>query len=430
VRLLSLLMLTVYGLALQGCDKDKPTLKGLREDVFDLTPEMSRESQEKVQINHGMSRASWPMASGSPGHDSPSAQFNGTPVLKWQSKNGSSFSQGYLLNGPIVGENTIFSVDGQNTVTAHRLDDGELLWSQSVIEGQQDVQPFGGGLAYENGTLFVTTPASQIVALCAKSGKILGRHHTSAPIRSSPTIFEGKIYGITINNQIEVLDSRTGRLLWIHRGTSETAGLLGGASPAVSNGIVISPYSSGEVFGLQQANGQVLWSESLITDNFLDPVSTLSHIKARPIFHEGQVYLMSYGGRIACLESRTGMVIWSRDIGGIRTPVLSGNTLFVLSHQNSLLALDKKTGKVRWIKVLKSYKEDQNKSLVWSGMALAGKNLVLGNSQGQGILVDSEKGEIVNGFTLPGPTLLSPILVDGHIIFQSENGILSVYSSK
>ena len=56
---------------------------------------------------------------------------------------------------------------------------------------------------------------------------------------------------------------RTASRLWSHNGIPETAGLLGGASPAVEGEIVIVAYTSGELFALRVENGRAVWSDNL-----------------------------------------------------------------------------------------------------------------------------------------------------------------------
>ena len=53
-----------------------------------------------------------------------------------------------------------------------------------------------------------------------------------------------------------MLSTDDGRKLWSHNGIPETAGLLGGASPAVEGEIVVVAYSSGELFALRVENGR------------------------------------------------------------------------------------------------------------------------------------------------------------------------------
>src|SRR5690606_16073309 len=160
---------------------------------------------------------------------------------------------------------------------------------------------FGGGLAYDQEKIYAATAHAEILSIDAKTGKILWRFPTSAPVRSAPTVIDGRVFVITINNQLEVFNANDGQILWTHTGITESAGLLGGARPAVQTVVIVAPYSSGEVFALRIENGYPLWSETLQANKQLDSVSALSHIKARPIIDKNMVFLVSHSGRISAL---------------------------------------------------------------------------------------------------------------------------------
>ena len=112
-----------------------------------------------------------------------------------------------------------------------------------------------GGLAYDNGRLFVTGGSGDVLALDSGSGAEIWRSAVKAPVRAAPTIAEGRVLVLAADNQLFALDAGTGAVQWRHAGVFEQAGILGGASPAATSGLVVAAYSSGEVFGLELASG-------------------------------------------------------------------------------------------------------------------------------------------------------------------------------
>ena len=129
-----------------------------------------------------------------------------------------------------------------------------------------------------------------------------------------------------------------GRELWTHSGIVETANLLGGAAPAVDSGIVVSPYSSGELVAMRVETGRVLWSDSLTAVRRTDVVSSLAHIRGRPIIDRGRVIAISHGGAMAAVDLRSGQRLWEKDIGGQESP-LDCRRLCVRHHQRERTGL-------------------------------------------------------------------------------------------
>ena len=140
--------------------------------------------------------------------------------------------------------------------------------------------------------------------------------------------------------------------MWSHSGIEEVTSFLGGASPAVDSGVVIAPYSSGELVALKVENGQVLWNDSLNGNRRYRSSTTLSSIRGRPVIDRGIVIAISNNDQIVAINLRTGRRIWDRAIGGIESPWVAGGFLFFLTNNSELVAMTRQTGRIHWIQSL------------------------------------------------------------------------------
>lgn len=352
-------------------------------------------------------------------------QLGQNPERVWSRSIGhGSDSDARLLNGPIAAEGKVFTVDTRGIVTAVDLKSGATLWEANSNPEEKSSQPLSGGLAYENGMVFCATPAAELVMIDAKNGKLLKKFPLTAPVRASPTVKNHLVYAVTINNQLEVFNYKSGEPVWSHSGILETAGLLGGSSPAISEDVVIVPYTSGEVYALRADNGMPLWSESLASFQRLDPVSSLFHIKARPVIKDQNVYLISHGGQMRALNLQNGQTLWMKEIGGIRTPAISNDYLFMITSQNDLTCLNRHSGKVLWVKKLPQQAEQKS---LWAGPVLANDRLVVAGSNGMALILSVKDGSTLQTISLPGEGLLSPIIVDQTLLFLTDNAELVAY---
>jgi outer membrane protein assembly factor BamB len=429
-----LLLFLCAALFLGGCDKkDKTPLEGQREFVLlnaeILKPDESMKGHE-ISLPAPVLNAEWSQPSGNASHAMRPVELENTLSKVWDVSIGSgSGTERRLLNGPVAGEGKVFSVDAEGLVSAFSLKDGERVWEADTKPEDGAYQPFGGGIAYNAGKLFVTTSGAQVLCLDAKSGKVLWKNSVSAPVRSSPTVHEGKVYAVTINNQLDVFEEETGKILWSHNGIMESAGLLGGASVAAQGGVAIIPYSSGEVFALRAENGYPLWSETLASYHRLDSVSSLAHIKARPVIDKGMVILISHGGKISALDLRNGQNIWHKEVSGIRSPAVAGGYIFFLTADNDLVCLTQDKGLVVWAKQLPKYEGDETKAekVLWAGPVLAGDRVVVSGSNGEARFFSVKDGSEVGKLPLPSRTTLSPIIVEKTLIFLTDNAELVAF---
>jgi outer membrane protein assembly factor BamB len=415
-----------------ACDKKpKEPLQGIREAVFtDLSTIKVDRPGAQVTLPEAQVNQAWPVAGCTPSHVACPAALEAAPREVWRVRLGvGSSATTRLLNGPIIAENKAFAIDAEGIVSAVNLENGEVLWQTPTLPEKEAAQPFGGGIAYDEGMVFVASAAAEVLALDAKSGTIRWRQKISAPVRSAPTVKDGRIYVVTINNQLEALNIKNGDVLWSHSGTIEIAGLLGGASPALDNGVVVVPYTSGEVFALRVENGYPLWSESFGSVHALDSVAALSHIKARPVIHRHRVIIISHGGRMSALDLRNGQTIWTKEIAGIRSPAVIGNYIFLVTMDSQLVCLDQDKGDVLWVQSLPQYAQDKGSKerILWAGPILTAQGLVLAGSQGQAIFCAPQNGKIVHTIDLGSPTLLSPVIAQKTLLFFTEDAELIAY---
>jgi len=239
----------------------------------------------------------------------------------------------------------------------------------------------------------------------------------------------GRVFAITIDNQTVALNARTGETLWNHRGASEGASFIGGASPAVDQGVVISAYSTGELYALRVENGQVIWSDALAAAGRTDAVSAIADIRGLPVIDNDLVIATSNSGLTTAIDLRTGVRVWELEAGGIQSPWVAGEYVYLLTNTNDLIALRRRTGQVKWVTVLPRFTdpEDQEGPIVWTGPVLAGDRLIVGNEQGEVMTVSPYSGDILGEDEVSGPITLPPSVAGDSLYFLTADADLIAY---
>ncbi len=413
--------------------KDQIPLKGERESIllsFETIRVDSSLRGRDVIVSAPLENSAWAHPSGTASHAMPPVLGPDEPKLAWKASVGEGAgSQRRLLSGPVAQDGIAYTIDADGTVVATSLENGEMLWKTETIPESGYTQPFGGGVCAEEDAVYVATAHAEVLSLNAKTGAIQWRHHTSGPVRTAPTVKDGRVFVVTVSNTCEAYGAQTGELLWTHAGIIETAGLLGAASPAVAENIVIVPYSSGEIYALRADNGFPLWSESLMVSGRLDPLASLSHIKARPIISHGKVFITAHSGRMAAINLKSGQLMWHADFGGIRSPAFSGGFLFVLTNDNKLVAVQQNDGRVAWVHQLPRYvnEKEAKEKILWAGPILVNDKLLLSSSNGKALFVHVKDGSKAYEFDLEGETTLSPIAVQKSLLFLTDSAKLTAY---
>lgn len=438
-RLRSVALAAVAALALAGCDTlggwlgdpEEPPLPGERVSVLELDSQLSADpGTAPPSIPAARQNPDWPQAGGEPSH------VNGHLALAlpleraWSADVGDgSGSNQRLTAAPIVAGGRVFTPDATGHLTAVDAGSGNRVWRVRVADPQEDSVPLGGGVAWADGVLYVTTGFGEVLAVDPANGGLVWRNKAAGPIRGAPAVFQGRVFAVTVDNQTEAFDAATGEQVWSHTGLLETAGMLGGAAPAIGPGIVVVPYSSGELYALRQESGLSVWSDSLAAVRRVGVLASLADIRAEPVVTDRLVLAIGHSGRMAGIDPRSGARAWEQDLGGIQMPWVAGDTAFVVTNEADLVALDANGGGIRWVTSLPRWDdpEDRQGAIIWSGPVLAGGRLIVVGSTGEGLLADPVTGEITGRFDLEGDAAAPPVVAGGTLYVLTDNGRLTAY---
>lgn len=375
-----------------------------------------------VIIPQAFANANWAQPGGMPSNSIEHLALSAQPKRLWSVNAGTgSSSDGRLTASPIVVGNFIYVLDTRATVRAFSTVNGGALWSVYLTpEDEEDDEGFGGGIAASDGKLFVVTGFGTVAALDLATGKKAWSRELGVPIRSAPTAKDGRVYATTVNNEIFALSAANGETIWKFRGVKESAGLLGSTSPAISGGYVIVPYSSGDIVAFREADGSAVWTDSLSKTGSLSSLAQMNDITGRPVISGGRVYAISHGGRFVSLDLKTGARIWGKDISGIQTPWVAGDTIFIVSLDNQVMALSRVDGKVRWIVSLSDIVK-ADKRVHWSGPVLAGGRLWLVSSQGQAVTLSPQNGKSAGVISIGGDMFIPPVVANNTMYFLTDD---------
>lgn len=431
------LSLAVVAALLCSCDffgpAKQPPLPGERIAVLlhqrTLSPDPGL-SDAEIVLPEPLANSEWPQAGGLANHAMHHIEINDTPGLAWQADVGKKASREIRMAGtPVVADGRVFTLDAESRASAFDVTSGKRLWAVALTPKEEDEGHIGGGLAYDQGRLFVTTGFAQVIALKPDSGEILWRQSVGGPMRSAPTARGGRVFAITVDNKLVALNATTGELLWTHAAAAEAASLLGGASPAEDAGVVVAPFSSGELAALRVDNGRVLWSDSLASSRGTDVVSTLSHIRGHPVIDRGRVFAISHGGIMVAIDLRNGQRIWDRDIGGIESPWVAGSYIYLLTADAEIVCLSREDGRIHWVRGLPRFANEKKKedSIVWTGPILASDRLIIAGSHGEAWSLSPYSGNLLGKVKMPAGVSVPPIIANGSIYFLSDNAKLVAY---
>ncbi|MBK5911608.1 hypothetical protein CCR85_08915 [Rhodothalassium salexigens] len=424
-----------------GGDEQEVEIRGLPEPISgDRVPVLTTDQKlevdaeaagERVFLPRPYRNLHWPQPGAVPSHAIYHLALPQGLDLAWRADigRGESFDT-RLVGEPVVYGERVFTIDTHAQITAFDAQDGRQLWrTQITRKGEPDRLGFGGGVAYWQGRIYAATGHGILAALDAETGRVDWQFDAGVPMRGGPTARDGRVVTVTHDNQIFALDAETGEVLWEQLGLAEQAGVIGASSPVLTDDTAMVALSSGELNAYRVENGTVVWQDVLSRTRRMTPLATLSDIDGHPVVDRGRVFAISHSGRMVSIDLRSGERIWEKNLGGVSTPWVAGDNIYLVTTDNEVVGMTRAGGRIRWVTELQRF-EDQEKRegiIRWTGPVLAGDRLVVVSSHGYALTLSPYTGEVLSARSLPAGTTVAPVVADQSLYILTSEGELLAF---
>jgi len=421
-------------LTVAACSSDKDIPQGKRISVLEqasvIKPDVSN-GASLIKIGAAKDNAEWLQSDDNAQHVIPHVNKEASFTKQWSSRFGSGRSKrDMLLSKPLLRNNVVYTLDAEGTLGAYNLKDGENVWRVELLSENSNIGDSalkGAGLAMDGENIFVTTGFGSVVAVKAKDGSKVWENSLKTPLRIAPMVAAGKVFVQSADNRFMALNAKDGEILWDYDIAMENTTVVGGAVAAYSPSldVVINGFSNGDIQAFNASLGTPLWTDTLVSNRQAYSSTFLHSIKASPVVEGETVYVLGNADTLAAIDIRSGNRIWEKEIGGTNTPLLSGNTLFVVSNDNDLLAVNKANGDILWATSIELGGK-ASEVAPYSPILLNNK-LVLALSNGRVLIYDPKSGQKTNMIDLDEDLNSAPIVAQGYVIFVTAKAKLLAY---
>ena len=371
----------------------------------------------------------WPQPGGNPAHVGGNIALAGfTPAWRADIGEGGGYRR-KITATPIIIPGRVVTMDSDGVVDCFDLGTGRRYWRTETQAEDDRSTNVGGGVSFADGVVYATTGRAELMAIDAAGGKINWRKPLHSPARSAATIADGRLYVLTLDDKVQAFSASAGDRLWVYEGTAATTTLFGQASPAVADGIALCAFGSGEIAALRADSGALVWTDSLASSRARSNLVDLSGIRALPVLDNGRVYAIGGGGLLVQLDLRSGRRLWEREVGGVQTPWLAGDWLFVQTLDQTLAAINRSDGRVRWLLDLPHYDDPEKRRdpLFWTGPVLAGGKLILAGSNSTAVSVNPITGKQIGRIDMPDAAAVPPVAAAGTLILTTDDGSIQAF---
>ena len=379
-------------------------------------------------------QADWPLPGGTLEQSVENVDAAPDFRIAWRKTFGEkSTKREHVLAPPIMADGKVFVMDAAADVSAHDARTGDQVWKVNLRpKAKREREAFGGGLAYADGKLYVTSGFRLVAQLDPATGHTNWVTRTAAPLHDAPTVADGRVYAIDVDDELQTFNAANGTPDWTYQALTEPARMLVASSPAVSNGTLVASFASGELVALRSDNGTELWNQPLSHTTRVSALSEIRDIAGRPVVYKGDVYAISHADVMADTDLRTGAVHWTLPVSGFTSPWAAGDVVFAVADDGQVLCAARDSGQLYWLTDLdaalpqtkKHKKPNRRSSAVWSSPILANGRLITVSDKGEAVAINAKTGVVEQRLKIGDDALLGPIAAGGMIYVATQKADL------
>ncbi|SNS81830.1 PQQ-like beta-propeller repeat protein [Tropicimonas sediminicola] len=314
------------------------------------------------------------------------------------------------------------------------------VWSADIGAGESRKAKITADPVVADGRIFAMDSESTVTALSTGGGTLWSRNLTPSRERTGEAsggglaISGGRLYVTTGFGQMFALDPATGQVIWTQGFDAPVSG-----APTVQGDLVYVSSRDNRAFAVRASNGRLLWELPVAPTNSVTVNGAGPAVTSRlAVFPFGSAEL------VAALR-QGGIRVWSSTLAGQRRgrayagvsdissdPVVVGNTLYAGSPSGRIAAIDINSGDRIWTAT----------EGAMSPVAVEGGSVFAVTDIQQLVRLDAGTGELIWATDLPGfkaekPRRFQavyahygPVLAGGRLIVASDDGNLRSFDPR
>lgn len=417
-------------LTLAACEEPEVILQGQREDIREGTTEQVVNQSRAISLPQQVANSAWPQSHGIEKYRTAHPALSAAPQRVWSVSIGSGDERRHRITAtPVVGDGRIYTLDSGVQVTAVSLS-GQVLWTADVV-ASADGGATGGGVAYHEGVVYVSSGYGVLTALEAKSGKLIWRQQLDATGSGQPTIGNGLVYLVAGDDTGWAIKTKDGRIAWQISATPSPSNVLGGPAPVLTSDLAIFAFGSGDLTATFRNGGLRRWNASVAGKRVGHSTARIGDVTGAPVVVGSRAFVGNHSGRTVAFDLSDGNRIWTTREGAFGPVWPVGGSLFQVSDLGRLLRLDANTGEVIWAVGMPGFLKDKpgkrGEIVAHYGPVLAGGNVIVASNDGLLRLFKPEDGTLVRTIEVPGGATTAPVVVGKTLYVVSTKGELHAF---
>jgi outer membrane protein assembly factor BamB len=421
---------------LSGCAEEEVILPGKREDLRALPAEFAaREvSEDSRAINlPGQTRnKSWAQPFGTEAFRTTHPALGSNVTLAWSAPIGAGDGKRVRITAdPVVGGGRVYAMDSGARVTAISNGGGQL-WSVDLKPAtEKDGESTGGGISYDDETLYVSIGYGRLIALDAASGAVKWQQQLNATGSGTPTVRGGLVYVVAGDDTGWAVDAKDGKIAWQLQASESISNVLGAPAPVLTEDLSIFAFGSGDLIATFRRGGLRRWNSNVSGGRVGSAASRIADITGFPVISGNRIFVGNSSGRTVALDLGNGDRLWTAREGAVGPVWPIGDSVFAVTERQRLVRFDASDGSVIWSADLPGFVKDKprKRAAVFAhyGPVVAGGQVIVASNDGLLRFYDPVDGALRGTVAIPGGASTGPVVADGTLYVVSARGQLHAF---
>ncbi len=349
----------------------------------------------------------------------PHLEYNDSKRLIYKSKKigKNKFNMSDLSFEPIISDNNAFLYDLSGNVYKFSIGERNLLWKFNFYKKRYKNLPIQLKLRISNENLIISDNLGYLYSLEIETGNLIWAKNYGIPFRSTIKIQDENIFILNQDNKFYIINERDGE----KKISFETFPSI--LKPELETSISLDTYknnlyfitSTGQLYSINYKTNNLNWLLNLSMSN---KGQNEKLFFSSPIIYNKDTLFISTSISTYSINAVNGLINWELPFSTYIRPVASENFFILASKDGFILNLDSKTGKVLWSKNLfnSSKKLKQKKIGSITSLLLVSNKILASTSKGFFLFIDYKNGKILNYTKASSSGFFSnPVLVEKKI---------------
>ena len=270
---------------------------------------------------------------------------------QWSTKIGDGQGDGFYKITPTLVDGVLYVASSDGEVAAISAADGDRLWRVELE------RPLSGGVGYHDRSLYLGGADGSVLQLSANDGVVEWEAAVSGEVLAAPAVSDDWVIVQTYDGKLLGFQPGADEPAWTFTSDVPVLTLRGTSTPILVGDNAIAGFGDGKVIAVDVNSGNVSWESRIGVPQGSSEIDRIVDIDGAMTQQGIELFVASYQGRVAALDSRTGRKLWQQNVSSVTGTHVGFGNVYVADVDGTLSAFLRTGQGVRWQNIELGYRQ-------------------------------------------------------------------------